>query len=276
MSVSVAFLLSHTGCVKVRGESGGIIENLFNERSYCVCGLGEVSLFFYLVSLIMVYMVSSYMKLLTYFFTSLGLMSGCLAGQVKSDLKAIPVMVSYFSALPDGVDYLGRPINYKKGLRVTFFLRGENIISVDEKSLKAKGWTMKNGIYRGYTGKSVSLTLHNESFKGNLNDFKISAVVEVMFGVSSKTRKIFFKKGDKPVKFLGFTAEVTQHGVKVVGEHNVVKSISISRNGSDEFSSVYTGSGNSKTFILEGIKDTDEISVTYWSDIEARSVKLVR
>ncbi len=216
------------------------------------------------------------MNLLIYVFTSLWLVAGCLSAQVKSDLKAIPVIITYCSALPDGLDRINKPSNHKKGLGLTFFLRGENILGVDEKSFKAEGWTMKYSVCKKSSDKNLVVTLYNEGFKGKLNDFKFSAAVDVLFGITTKTTKILFKKGDKPVKFLGFTLEANQRGVKVVGEQALIKAISIVRDGRDEFSSRDMSDGNSKTFMFNGIQDTDEIRVTYWSDFKVKTVKLVR
>ncbi len=215
------------------------------------------------------------MKLFTYVISSLGLMACFLSAQDKPKITAIPVTVKYSSGLPDDVSFGDGPFYYKKGLQLTFLLQGNNIMSVDEKSFKAEGWVFQDRDLVT-NGKSVNFNLYNEGFKGNLDDVKLSAAIEVMYGISSKTRKIFFKKGDKPIKFLGFTVEVNQRGVKVVGEHEMIKSISVVRDGREKFSRGYRELGKTKTFTLEGIKDTDEISLTYWTEIKVESVKLVR
>ncbi len=203
-------------------------------------------------------------------------MVGCLSAKVKSEVTAIPVTVAYSSGLPDEVGFMDRPFGYKKGLKVTFFLQGENMTSIDRSSFKAEGWVMHHVNNISKDGKRVSLIVYNASFKDNLNDVKLSATVDVMVGSKTKRRKIKFKKGAKPVKFPSFTAEYNSSGVKVVGDFKYIKSVSLLRDGKEVLSSGYSSIGKQKTFMLDGIKESDEVSVIYWTDLEAKSVKLVK
>ena len=54
------------------------------------------------------------------------------------------VMVSAAGGLPEGVDFSAKPMNYKFGIKLGFFLEGKDFVRIDEKSLKAEGWTMES------------------------------------------------------------------------------------------------------------------------------------
>lgn len=48
------------------------------------------------------------------------------------------------------------------------------------------------------------------------------------------------------------------------------------RDGKEQGSNGYSSSGDKKTYMLQGIKDGDEVSVTYWTNTVVKSVKLTK
>jgi phosphohistidine swiveling domain-containing protein len=216
------------------------------------------------------------MKLLTTSIISVGLLATSALAQEKASVTAKPVIVSVSSGLPDGIGFMDKPSGYKKGALVTFFLQGESMTSIDKKSFKATGWKLEYGSRIRKGGKSGTLAIYNESFKGASNEIKIDATVDVLVGSKTATKKVTLKKDADPIKFPEFTAELSANGVKVIGKFNFIKSISIMRDGKEKESNGYSSSGDRKTFSLKGIKDGDEVSVTYWTDIVAKSVKLTK
>ena len=90
-------------------------------------------------------------------------------------------------------------------------------------------------------------------------EIKIDAAVDVLVGSKTATKKVTLKKGADPIKFPEFTAELSTQGVKVIGKFTLIKSISIMRDGKEKVSNGFSSSGDQKTYMLEGIKDGDEV-----------------
>lgn len=197
------------------------------------------------------------MKLLIYSIISVALLATSALAQEKATVTATPVIVSVCSGLPEGVGFMDKPSGYKKGAMVTFFLQGENMTSVDKKSFKAAGWKLEYGSRIKKDGKSGTLTIYNDSFKVESNEIKLDAAVDVHVGSKTETKKVTLKEGADPIKFPEFTTELGKQGVKVIGKFNLIKSISMMRDGKEQGSNGYSSSGDKKTYMLQGIKDGD-------------------
>lgn len=224
------------------------------------------------------------MKLTHSIILSLGLLSTPALAQDKTAITAKPVTVSISSKLPASISFQDKPFGHKEGASVTFFLQGANMVSIDRDSFTDSKWTVDFNSRVSDSGKTGSISLNNQSFAGESSEIKIDGTVNVLVGSNVQTKKIKLKKGAKPTQLPGFTMALTlgdgkgffggSKGVKVIGNFDKIKSVSVKRNGKDKSNQGSSSSNDTKIFNFDDIKDGEEVTITYWKNTKEIAVKL--
>ncbi len=219
-------------------------------------------------------------------FISVGVLTAPLVAQetaVKdaSKLQAQLITTTVSSGLPAGLDFMDKPFGYKEGASLTYFLQSENIVEFDKKSFQAKGWKLDFSPRISKSGKTASFTILNKKFDGKAADIKLNGTVDLISGSKTESKTLTLKKDADPIQLPDFTVELKlgkedkglfggSSGVKVVGDFSKIKAITLKSTGKD--SNGYSSSGNHKTYSLDGLKDGDEVTITYWTDLSKKTV----
>ena len=186
------------------------------------------------------------------------------------------VSVTAAAGVPEGADFQAKPMGYKYGVTLHFFVTGDNMISFDEKSLKADGWKLGSFPKVGEDGTEASFSIHKKGdYLGKVDNIKAEGSVLLFTGGETKTLTQKIKVGDKAIEMGplkvhagkakgGFGGE----GLHVRGDIKKIKELKVLQDGKELDSNGSSWFGNSKTFDFKELKGEIEVSLTYWTDLK--------
>ncbi len=190
------------------------------------------------------------------------------------------VSVTAAAGVPEGADFQVKPMGYEYGVTLHFFVTGENMISFDEKSLKADGWKLGSFPKVGDDGSQASFAIQKKgNYLGKVDNLKVEGSVVLYTGGETKTLTQKMKVGDKAVEVGPFKVNGGKskgffggEGLHVKGEINKIKEVKVLQNGKELDRQGSSWSGDSKTFNFKGLKGEIEISIIYWPDLKKTEV----
>ncbi len=191
-------------------------------------------------------------------------------------------MTTAGAGLPESADFSVKPMGYEFGVTLSFIIEGENIIEVDEKSLKTEesGWSMgpfsKVNKERSLASFSV---LKKSNFLGKENEAKVKGTVKVVTASKSQKKTAMLKNGGKAVDFNGLKVSLKINGensfgsgILVVGDAAMIKSIKVEQGGETLKENGSSWSGDKRTYHFRDLKEKCKVTIEYWTDLEAKKI----
>lgn len=215
-------------------------------------------------------------------FKTLALSTFAAAAMVaaSSAQSAKLVSVTAASGLPEGADYQVKPMGYEYGVTLHFFVTGENMISFDEKSLKAKGWKLGSFPKVSDDGNQASFSVHKKGdYLGKVDSLKAEGSVTVFTGAETKSLTQKMTVGDEPVLMGPYKVHLGKakgmfggEGLNLTGEIMKVKEVTVMQAGKKLKNQGSSWSGESKTFNFKDLKGDAEVTVVYWPNLQKTEV----
>lgn len=197
--------------------------------------------------------------------------------QYSSATEAKLVMLSCSAGIPESVEFADKPFGYEYGTKLTFFIEGENFIRFDKKSLKAKGWELGSFQKVSKDGSNANFTITSKTnYLNKLDQIKVEGSITALTSAAIETKNVKInnktatKVGDFEIKVKINKDNNWGNGVEVKGAVNNIKSVKLNSSGKKSNSS--SSMNNSKTFFFKEIKETDEITVEYWTKVEEKVI----
>ncbi len=210
-------------------------------------------------------------------------LSACVAASMLAPVfgqSAKLVSVTAAAGVPEGADFQVKPMGYEYGVTMHFFVTGENMISFDEKSLKADGWKLGSFPKVNDDGTQASFSIQKKGdFLGKVDNIKAEGSVILYTGGETKTITQKVKVGDKAVEVGPFKVNAGKskgffggEGLHIKGEIKKIKQVKLLQNGKKLDGQGSSWSGDSKTFNFKGLKGEVEITLVYWPDLKKTEV----
>jgi hypothetical protein len=211
-------------------------------------------------------------------------LSVCVAASMLTPIfgqSAKLVSVTAAAGVPEGADFQVKPMGYKYGVTLHFFVTGENMISFDKESLKADGWKLGSFPKVGDDGTQASFSIQKKGdYLGKVDKIKAEGSVLIFTGGETKTLTQKMKVGDKVIEVGPFKVNAGKakgmfggEGVHVRGDIKKVKELMVLQYGKKLESNGTSWSGDSKTFNFKDLKGEVEVSLTYWPNLKKTEVK---
>lgn len=192
------------------------------------------------------------------------------------------IMTAVSGGLPEAADFSIKPMGYEYGVKLSFLITGNNLIMVDEDSLKTEESGWKLGAFTRVnpdgTLATFSVTKKGE-YVGKEGEVRVKGSLTIVTGQNTKTETFTLNKKAAPVVVndmkvsLGEKNVFGGQGVKVNGDFSCIKSIVVKQDGKELDDSGTSWSGQKKTYQFSGIEDGAEVSLTYWTDIEEKTIE---
>ena len=206
------------------------------------------------------------------------LSAGLLVANLTAE-EAKLVMVTSSAGLPEGVDFSAKPQGYDFGVKLSFFLEGENFIRVKKDSLKANGWELGHfvKISKDFSQASFNITKKGD-FSKKLDSLKMNGKLTMVTG--NKVEKKTAKASTAAEVDIGpFKAQINldpknqwQNGVTISGNLDDIKSVHAKVNGQMVKNSGWSGSNKKRTFNFQSITDATEVQIEYWADTKEKVI----
>lgn len=202
----------------------------------------------------------------------------------KKVIEAHLLTTNISNDFPPGVKVKNKPYGYTEGASLTFFFSAKNLIGFEEDSFSVKGWDKTHRTQIAADRSYGTIQIFNKKFRGIPEELEAEGSIIALLGSEEVTKKLILKVGDGPVKLPIFSAELeltgdknrNNSGVRIIGNHKSIKSISITRDGKTVLSDGYSSNSKEKTFYIPGIKDGDEVTITYWKKITTKTINLYK
>mgnify|MGYP000389156565 CR=1 FL=1 len=212
---------------------------------------------------------------------SVGLLSSTLLAETPVDAQLI---VSTVSAPID--KKLNRPqlgIEGQEGSTLTYLINLPNIVSIDEESLNLAGWSLLKRQSR-FSSEVAVFKLYNKFYQGNISELKLDGSITINVGSEPLTKTITIKKADQPLEFPDFNISHFEKinaklhdGIQFKGTINMLKSIKVENDGKEiKSSGSSSGNHNSHIYFFPELNDNSKITITYYSKLKKKIVKLTK
>lgn len=194
------------------------------------------------------------------------------------------VSVTAAAGVPEGADYQVKPMGYEYGVTLHFFVEGENMISFDKDSLKAKGWKLGSFPKVGDDGTQGSFSIHKKGdFLGKADALKAEGSVVVFTGSETKSLTQKMAVGAEPVEMGPYKVHLGKskgmfggEGLNVTGEIMKIKEVTVMQGGKKLKNQGSSWSGKSKTFSFKDLKGDAEVTIVYWPNLEKTEVSFTK
>lgn len=222
-----------------------------------------------------------------------------LAGATLSlaaDFEVRLVQATANADLPRSVPQEVQPMNSQNAATLAFLITGENIVEVDQKSLKLETggkWEVGffNKVSEDGTYALVNLSTKKELL-GKLDDFALKGTIKIVTGSDFKAETLTLtdgadatQVGDFSVRYKGEKKDTKKKGfgfnmsmgpgIEVKGDLAAIKSIVVKINGEEETQNGYSSMNKTRTYQFDGLKgETAEVVFTYWTDLQEVTVPL--
>lgn len=198
--------------------------------------------------------------------------------------------------LPRSVPQEVQPMNNQHGATLSFLIKGEDIVEIDQKSLKLEtGGKWEIGFFNKVSEDGAYALLNlstNKEILGQLDALKLKGTVKVVTGSEMKTETLTLTDGAEAVKVgtlsVSYKGEKSDKkkkgfgfgmgsGIHVKGDLATVKSIIVKVDGEEADSNGHSTFNNNRNYQFAGLKgDPVEVTLTYWTDLQTVVVPIVK
>ncbi len=217
------------------------------------------------------------MKTICLSLLSIGLLSSSLlaAEPIEAQLIASTVI----APLEKGINRWELNLHENEGTTLTYLIQTPQVISVDKESFKLTGWEISDRHRFRSESKFTTFKIYNKFYQGDISALELDGSIVINVGAKPISKTFTLKKGDDPLKFPDFTVESSEkrNGVRLQGEISMLKSIKVENDGKELRSNGSSSSNNDDfTHYYADLNEKSKITITYYSKIEKKTVKITK